>query len=150
MSRAGFAPIDQMELREAKRADPRWGRLKEIATDLGQDIHLTEFYDTKIGAWVPDLNRIYLDMRLSIPEMLTVLAHEVGHVVHDHREGEYDDWEREADTFAARLLIDADEWAMVTALRPAASRTELAEHFGVAWYAIDDYRKWVIGGGKRD
>lgn len=57
------------------------------------------------GLWVPDLHTIFLKPRMRAVHERSVLAHELGHACLGHRTSS-PKFERQADQFAARHLID--------------------------------------------
>lgn len=65
---------------------------------------------TAHGLWVPDYNTIVVHSKLRATFQRTVLAHEIGHAEHAHRD-DRPKHEKQADQFAARNLIDPDELA---------------------------------------
>ena len=49
--------------------------LLRLARELGVSVHVAHLPDDLLGGWYPDLNRIYLQLRLTPSEMRSVLAH---------------------------------------------------------------------------
>ena len=65
---------------------------------------------TANGRWFPDYNTIVISDRLRARDQRLVLAHEIGHGVLLHAD-ERPKYEKQADQFAARNLIDPEELA---------------------------------------
>lgn len=79
------------------------------AEDLGIEVVSTPLR-TAHGLWVPDHNTIMVHSLLRFAYQRTVLAHEIGHAVHGHRD-DRPKHEQQADKFAAYHLIDPGELA---------------------------------------
>ncbi|WP_119698638.1 ImmA/IrrE family metallo-endopeptidase [Microbacterium halotolerans] len=118
--------------------------LLRLAADHGVAVTSATLPDDLLGCYVPDLRRIYLDSRLTPSEERSVLAHELGHVHYAHPCG--DDApsdtararERQADVFAARLLIDTDAYARLE--RVDADAHAIADDLGVTVELVEIYR----------
>lgn len=116
-------------------------------------LDLARKYDVKVvrsalpgnvlGCWLPHQHTIHIDSRLTPTEQRTVLAHELGHVHHGHLCSSMpaikadDANERQADTFAARLLIDPREYAHHERINP--DRHEIADELGVTVELVHVY-----------
>lgn len=66
------------------------------------------------GLWVPEIRTIFLQRRMRTIHERSVLAHELGHALLGHREST-PKHELQADRWAARRLVDADELRSVAA-----------------------------------
>lgn len=65
------------------------------------------------AAWLPRLNAITLRYGLDDVQALCALAHELGHAHYNDPPGHHGANERRADRFAARLLINPDDYRMI-------------------------------------
>lgn len=110
-------------------------RLLAIAESHGLAVTVCALPGGKRGMWVPELRRIFLSARLTPDEERAVLAHELGHVHYRHacdlRPGErrWREQERQANRYAARLLIDPARYAELEAVD--SDQHALAEGLGV-------------------
>jgi Zn-dependent peptidase ImmA (M78 family) len=101
-----------------------------------------------LGCWLPRQHTIHLDAGLTRVEARTVLAHELGHAYHGHlcstspthRRVEAD--ERQADRFAARVLIDPDEYARHE--RSGSDQHAIAAELGVTIDLIRVYQQHCL------
>jgi Zn-dependent peptidase ImmA (M78 family) len=115
-----------------------------LATANDVTVETIRLPDDYLGVYLPDQKRIYLDSRLTPVEERCVLAHELGHVFFGHPAiGPYTPGsamrdERQADRYAARLLIDDDDYARLEAFSD--DRYALAEALDVTVDIIDVYR----------
>lgn len=109
-----------------------------------------------LGCYLPGEARIYLALGLTPIEQRSVLAHELGHVHYGHGFCSPDgsaaarSEERRADVFAARLLIDPDDYARAEGWITSAD--ELAEDLGVTPDLLCAYREHClhrVSGGVR-
>lgn len=80
------------------------------ASSLGFRVHGAYLPDGLMGLYSPEEQRLYFDLRLTPNERCSVLAHELGHAHYGH-DGKSSMNERQADAFAARLLIDPEMYA---------------------------------------
>lgn len=94
-------------------------RLLHIAKQLGYQVHISDIEDDPdlLGYTVPSEGIIVLRLGMTRNQMRTVLAHELGHAYYDHT-CDSDANEDQADIFAARLLIDAAEYAELERISP--------------------------------
>lgn len=84
--------------------------LVEHAALLGVQIHMAHLREGTLGLYDPSTDIVWIDINLTRGEQRSVLAHELGHAYYGH--GYSDDRaEREADRYAANLLIDAESYA---------------------------------------
>lgn len=116
-------------------------RLLAIAARYGLEVHGAHLNDGKLGCFIPDLRRIYFDLSLPMPERRTVLAHEIAHAHYGH-DCDSEANERQADAFAAELLIDPEWYAELERINHDANW--IAEEMNVAPYAIEDYRRYCL------
>jgi Zn-dependent peptidase ImmA (M78 family) len=110
-------------------------RLLTIANDLGYAVFFCGMPGDLLASTVPSMRRIFVDSRLTDSEQRGHLAHELGHLHHMHPcarhprgVGELAN-ERQADRYAARLLIDPDEYAALEAVNP--DQHHLADELGI-------------------
>lgn len=94
-----------------------------------------------IGCYVPDLARIYFDLGITLPERRSAIAHELGHAHFGH---DCDDpaSERQADTYAATLLVEPEWYAELEQINHDAEW--IADEMNVAPWIIVDYRKYCL------
>ncbi|WIA97655.1 ImmA/IrrE family metallo-endopeptidase [Curtobacterium sp. MCBA15_004] len=87
--------------------------LGEVARSLGVRITYAPMPAGVIGYYNPLEHRVYADVRCTPDEKCSVIAHELGHVHHGHTcdLGADSPIERQADAYAARLLIEPTEYA---------------------------------------
>ncbi|WP_295788164.1 ImmA/IrrE family metallo-endopeptidase [uncultured Microbacterium sp.] len=81
------------------------------------------------GFYDHERRRIVYDFTLAPVERACVLAHELGHAYHGHHGRQDPGAEREADAFAAEVLIDPERLAALEAMGLCA--TDIAEELGV-------------------
>ena len=91
-----------------------------------QSAHLPRPYR---GFYDHERRRIVYDFTLAPVERACVLAHELGHAYHGHHGRQDAGAEREADAFAAEVLIDPERLATLEAMGLCA--TDIAEELGV-------------------
>lgn len=91
--------------------------LNQAAT-LGIRIEVEPLPEDYLGLWLPRRRTIILDSRLTPVETTCTLAHELGHAHHGHEHdlGPNSPLERQADTWAAKHLIDPDAYARAEAI----------------------------------
>ncbi|MFD4957104.1 ImmA/IrrE family metallo-endopeptidase [Microbacterium sp. NPDC058389] len=95
-------------------------RLLRHAAKLGVTVHSARLEQGVLGEYYADEREVYFDLRLTPAEQRSVLAHELGHAFHGHRYQCADNAvaERQADIYAARLLIDPEEYARHERVNP--------------------------------
>lgn len=107
-----------------------------MADALGVRVTTRPLEPGLLGVYDADHHAISLTLGLTPVERRCVLAHELGHAVHRHRDGSPSN-ERAADAFAARMLVDPES------LRRAAMWThepwELAEELDLTEEVVRDY-----------
>lgn len=118
--------------------------MKELlarAAAAGISVHGSHLTDDKIGCYVPDLRRIYFDLSLTAAERRSAVAHELGHAHYGH-DCDTDANERQADAYAAALLIDPQWYAELEQISHDAEW--IAEEMNVAPWVIVDYRRYCL------
>lgn len=111
------------------------------AAEYGLSVHGSDMSGGKIGRYVPHLQRIYFDLSLTLSERRTVIAHELGHAHFGH-DCDSPRNERQADAFAATLLVDPEWYAELEQINHDAEW--IAEEMMVAPYVIVDYRRYCL------
>lgn len=91
----------------------RRASLGQVARSLGVRITYANMPEGIIGYYNPLEARVYADIRCTPDEKCSVIAHELGHVHHGHTcdLGHDSPIERQADAYAAQLLIEPTEYA---------------------------------------
>jgi Zn-dependent peptidase ImmA (M78 family) len=112
--------------------------LLRYAADQGLTVHACHLPAGMLGCYEPDASRIWFDLRLTPAERRSVIAHELGHHHHRHTESTPRS-ERDADRFAAAILIDPAEYARLEPTYPDAHT--LADELGVTVKIIEAYRR---------
>ena len=92
------------------------------------------------GLWMPELNTIFIRRSLHHVHERSVIAHELGHVHHGHTHSDNPKYERQAEKFAAKLLIcpkklfqlcktyaDPQQWAFELGVTPEVLNTYLKQ-----------------------
>lgn len=103
-------------------------KLVRIARRHGLSLHASRLPRDVRGYYSPHERRIYFDLSLTPNERRATIAHELGHHHHGH-DCSTPANERQADVFAATLLIDPDEYVQVA--RVVKSRAEIADELDV-------------------
>lgn len=116
----------------------------QCAAALGVRVVLTHLPDDMLGAYSPIEERVYLDLGLTPSERRSVLAHELGHVHYGHTcdLGPDSHIERQADAYAATLLVHPEDYAHLE--RISADTHFIAEELDVTPNVIDDFRRYVL------
>lgn len=91
--------------------------LVRLVAQYGLELHGSYLGEDERGFYSPTEQRIYFDMRLTYCERRTTIAHELGHFHHNHDCSTRAN-ERQADAYAARLLIDPHEYAALERINP--------------------------------
>jgi Zn-dependent peptidase ImmA (M78 family) len=110
-------------------------RLLDMANRLDYTVFFCGLPGDLLACTVPDLRRVFIDSRLTHDEQIGHLAHEIGHIHHGHTcsrrraTAHLRANERQADRFAARVLIDPARYAELEAINP--DPHHLAEELGV-------------------
>lgn len=115
--------------------------LVRVAAALGVRLHATHLDEQTLGLYSPDEQRIYFDIRLTPNERRVTIAHELGHAYygHDHSNPKH---ERQAEVFAAELLIDPEKYARLERVDPDQHR--LADDLGVTVELIRTYEEHCL------
>lgn len=108
---------------------------------MGLEVHGAHIPRPKVGAYFPDLKRIYFDLALTYAERRTVIAHEIGHAHYGHT-CDSEKNERLADRYAATLLVNPEWYAELEQINHDAEW--IADEMIVAPYVIVDYRKYCL------
>jgi Zn-dependent peptidase ImmA (M78 family) len=115
--------------------------LLRIAADEGLTVHATRLPSGYLGFYEPDASRIWFDLGLTPAERRSVIAHELGHHRYRHRESTPRN-ERDADRFAASMLIDPEAYEQLEQIYPDAHT--LADELQVTVKIIEAYRNLVL------
>ncbi|MDY0828547.1 ImmA/IrrE family metallo-endopeptidase [Microbacterium sp. BG28] len=115
--------------------------LLHLAAQQGLTVHAAHLEEGVLGMYSPDEARIYFDIKLTAFERRSVIAHELGHHHHGHTcDSEAN--ERQADAYAARLLIDPERYAALC--RVSMDHEFLAEEFGVTVDVIRSFEQHCL------
>jgi Zn-dependent peptidase ImmA (M78 family) len=114
------------------------------AATLGVRVVMTHMPDGFLGGYSPLESRIYLDLGLTPCERRSVLAHELGHVYYGHTcdEGPDSPIERQADTYAATLLVRPEDYAQLERISPDVHY--IAEELNVTPDIVHAFRRHVL------
>lgn len=117
------------------------------AASISADVHFAPIEDDPelLGYFLPSLRVIVVRIGMTVAQSRWVLAHECGHAYYNHScSGPYamGASERQADAYAARLLIDPAEYARLEAINP--DQHWLADEFSVSVEAIFAYEKHCL------
>ena len=117
------------------------------AMTLGVRVHYAHLDDDPdlLGYYLPNRRIIVVRLGLTYAQTRWVLAHECGHAFHDHRCSgvqRMDAIERQADAYAARLLIDPVRYATLERINP--EQHWLAEELEVSVDAIHAYERHCL------
>lgn len=115
--------------------------LYRFAALQGIRIHATHMPSGLLGEWDERTKEIWFDLGLTPAEQASVIAHELGHWYFGHscQSGPN---ERQADHFAASLLIDPNEYQRLAQINDDIEY--LADEFGVTEEVIADYRRHCL------
>lgn len=83
-----------------------------------------------LGGWVPKHRIIYIRPGLGYRNRIHTMAHELGHAIHGHPAGHHPRHERQADDFAANLLIDPNAYIEAEAMYEGNERA-IAHELGI-------------------
>ncbi len=113
-----------------------------MAARAGLEVHAIEMPEGDLGYYAIDEQRIYFNLLCTPFERRSVIAHELGH--HHYGHGCEDDppSERQADTYAATLLIDPRSYADLERISHHAEW--IADEMGVTPEVIHDYRRYCL------
>ena len=121
------------------------GRVKTVlrfAAEHGIRVHAAHLEPGVLGEWYADTREIFYDITLTPDEAVCTVAHELGHAHHGHRcEGDPRD-EKQADEYAAALLINPKLLAHLERL--GLSKHDIAEELRVSEELLDAFLgRWV-------
>ncbi|TXK17186.1 ImmA/IrrE family metallo-endopeptidase [Homoserinibacter sp. GY 40078] len=116
--------------------------LLRLASERGVTVHACHLPGDMLGCYEPGAERIWFDLRLTPHERRSVIAHELGHHHYGHRESTPRN-ERLANRYAARLLIDPEEYAQAERLYSEAEA--IADELRVTVKIIESYRTLCLG-----
>lgn len=114
---------------------------------LGVHTHFAHLDDDPelLGYYSPLHKQVVVRLGMTRPQTRWVFGHELGHAYYDHKCSGFEDTdraERQADAYAARLLIDPTEYARLERINP--DQHWLAEEFDVSVDAIFAYEKHCL------
>ncbi len=117
------------------------------AASLGAQVHFAPIEDDPelLGYFLPRQMRIVIRLGMTLAQSRWVLGHECGHAYYGHRcigPASRDRAERQANAYAARLLIDPVEYARLEAINP--DQHWLAEEFTVSVEGIFAYEEHCL------
>lgn len=115
--------------------------LLRLAARYGLTVHGTHLPGDKVGCYVPSERRIYFDLAITQRERIFTIAHELGHAHYGH-DCDSRANERQADAYAAGLLVNPEWYAELEAINPDAGW--IAEEMGLPRQAIEDYRRYCL------
>lgn len=112
-----------------------------LAAKYGLRVHGAHLEGDKLGVYAPELRRIYFDLSCTYAERRSVIAHELGHHYYAHEDDSPAN-ERQADKFAAQLLVDPEWYAELEQVNDDASA--IADEMRVAPWVIEQYRRQCL------
>ncbi|MFD4111640.1 ImmA/IrrE family metallo-endopeptidase [Streptomyces sp. NPDC058650] len=112
-----------------------------MAASMGIRVHASHLEEGTMGLYSPDEARIYFDIRLTPNERRATIAHELGHAHYGHT-CSAPAHERQAEVFAARLLIDPAGYAALE--RVNADRHHIADELGVTAELIATFQAYCL------
>ncbi|WP_137771849.1 MULTISPECIES: ImmA/IrrE family metallo-endopeptidase [unclassified Microbacterium] len=116
--------------------------LLAMAARAGLEVHAIEMPEGDLGYYAHDERRIYFNLLCTPNERRCVIAHELGHHHFGHECEDDPASERQADTYAATLLIDPDRYAE---LEKTSHHSEwIADEMSVTSELIEDYRRLCL------
>lgn len=115
--------------------------LVQVVARYGLRLHGDYLPEGVRGYYSPSERRIYFDMRLTYNERRGTIGHELGHAHHGH-DCSTEANERQADTFAARLLIHPDDYAEVARVNP--DREHIADELRVPEDIVEAFEAHCI------
>lgn len=117
------------------------------AASLGTQVHFAPIDDDPdlLGYFLPESKRIVVRIGMTLAQSRWVLGHECGHAYYNHRctgAHDRDRAERQANAYAARLLIDPTEYARLERINP--DQHWLAEEFSLSVDGIFAYEEHCL------
>jgi hypothetical protein len=134
-----------LDRQDGGAARDRLDRLLRHCADLGVDVEWRDLGDLRRGEYRSAERRIVLSPRLTGPQAVACLAHELGH----HRFGHgatTPAGERQAWEYAAALVITPQEYAAAED-RVGAHPAGLALELGVTPQLVEAWRRWWLRTG---
>lgn len=119
--------------------------LIQHAGRIGATVHFAPIdnEDDLLGYFLPNRRLIVIRLGMTQAQSRWVLAHECGHAFYGHRcAGSTGSAERQADAYAAQLLIDPNEYARLELINP--DRHWLADEFSVHVDAIFAFERYCL------
>lgn len=115
--------------------------LVQLVGRYGLSLHASHLPDDVRGYYSPHERRIYFDLSLTPNERRATIAHELGHHHHGHDCSSPAN-ERQADVYAATLLIHPDDYAQVA--RVVEGRAEIADELNVTEDIVEAFERHCI------
>lgn len=115
--------------------------LLAMAARAGLEVHAIEMPSGDLGYYAHDERRIYFNLRCTPAERRSVVAHELGHARYAHTCDDAAD-DRQADIFAATLLVDPDAYADLEQIDHHVEW--IAEELNVTVEVVNDYRHYCL------
>lgn len=116
--------------------------LLTMAARAGLEVHAIEMPEGDLGYYAHDEQRIYFNLLCTPVERRSVIAHELGHHHYAHDCEDDPAAERQADIYAATLLIDPDMYAELEQISHHAEW--IAEEMSVTAEVVEDYRRHCL------
>ncbi|MBT2485773.1 MULTISPECIES: ImmA/IrrE family metallo-endopeptidase [unclassified Microbacterium] len=113
-----------------------------MAARAGLEVHAIDMPEGDLGYYAADEQRIYFNLICTPDERRAVIAHELGHHHYGHACGDHPPNERQADAYAATLLVAPDLYAELEQINSHAEW--IAEEMGVTPEVILDYRTYCL------
>jgi hypothetical protein len=110
------------------------------AADLGLDVEWADLGDVRRGHYLADRRLIVLNDRLTRPQALATLAHELGHALAGDR-CSTPDAERRASELGASLVIGVADYERAERL-VGQHLGALADELGVTPHLVAAWRRW--------
>mgnify|MGYP002758470534 FL=1 len=121
-SRKKETMITDQELKIARQAE-------SLGVDIAPDTQGL-LLPGDLGGWFPHARRILFAPGLGYRNRIHTMAHELGHAIHGHPAGHDPRHERQADDFAANLLIDPHAYIEAEAIYEGNERA-IAHELGI-------------------
>lgn len=116
--------------------------LLAMAARAGLEVHAIEMPEGDLGYYAEDERRIYFNLICTPFERRSVIAHELGHHHYGHGCDDRPAHERQADTYAATLLVDPELYADLERINDDADW--IADEMSVTPEVIQDYRNYCL------
>lgn len=115
--------------------------LVRIVAREGLRLHAAHLGDDVRGLYSPAEKRIYFDLKLTYNERRSTIAHELGHHRYGH-DCSSEKNERQADAYAARLLIHPDDYRDAVRVNP--DREHVADELCVTLDVVEAYEAYCL------